>query len=91
MYNEIMKTINPYSITTHPKEHQAFEDGQKALQNKINSLFDVLAHGDEAHRNWLKSAIESHFSGNTMPKYEASINEKRIAELEQELEKLTRK
>lgn len=28
-----------------------------------NSLFEAIAHGDDAHREWLKEAIERHFDG----------------------------
>lgn len=31
--------------------------------DRIGSLFDAIAHGDEKHRAWLKSAIECHFAG----------------------------
>jgi hypothetical protein len=29
----------------------------------IDTLFDAIAHGDEAHRDWLKQAIDDHFTG----------------------------
>jgi hypothetical protein len=30
---------------------------------KVGTLFDAIAHGDEAHRAWLKEAINKHFEG----------------------------
>lgn len=33
-----------------------------ALQRKINTLFEAVAHGDEEHRKWLKATIEAHFA-----------------------------
>lgn len=31
------------------------------LEKKRDTLFDVIKHGDEKHRVWLKKAIEDHF------------------------------
>lgn len=33
------------------------------LPSKESTLFDAIAHGDEAHRAWLKQAIDDHFAG----------------------------
>jgi hypothetical protein len=32
-------------------------------ETRAATLFDAVAHGDEAHRAWLKKAIEDHFAG----------------------------
>jgi hypothetical protein len=32
-------------------------------ETRAATLFDAIAHGDEAHRAWLKKAIEDHFAG----------------------------
>lgn len=37
----------------------------------IPTLFDVTAHGEAGHREWLKEAIENHFQGLPMPEYKA--------------------
>lgn len=37
----------------------------------IPELFDKIAHGEPGHRQWLKAAIEAHFSGDPMPEYVA--------------------
>jgi rubrerythrin len=31
------------------------------LREKISTLFDAIAHGDDEHRRWLKEKIEAHF------------------------------
>lgn len=41
------------------------------LVRLIPQLFDKIAHGEQGHRDWLKAAIEAHFSGNPMPEYVA--------------------
>ena len=33
----------------------------KLLQEKINTLFDKIKHGDQEHQDWLKKAIDEHF------------------------------
>lgn len=42
-----------------------------AVLTRITSLFDVLAHGEQGHRDWLEKAIENHFLGLPMPEYVA--------------------
>jgi hypothetical protein len=32
-------------------------------EDRIDSLFEAIAHGSEDHRRWLKEAIEAHFRG----------------------------
>jgi hypothetical protein len=34
---------------------------------RIATLFAAIKHGDEAHRIWLKEAIEAHFAGLPVP------------------------
>ena len=40
-----------------------------SLIKLIPELFDKIAHGAPGHRQWLKAAIEAHFSGEPMPEY----------------------
>lgn len=42
-----------------------------AFLDRVTSLFDVLAHGEQGHRDWLEQAIENHFLGLPMPEYVA--------------------
>lgn len=37
-------------------------------EKRIETLFDAIKHGDEAHRAWLKQAIEDHFAGREVKK-----------------------
>lgn len=67
------------------------EQARQELQDKINSLYDVLAHGDDDHKAWLKKAIDAHFSGQPKPDYQPSLNEKKIALLEEEISRLKSK
>jgi hypothetical protein len=39
----------------------AIEDGEVVSSEKVDTLYDAIAHGDEGHRAWLKEAIEKHF------------------------------
>lgn len=39
--------------------------------SRITELFDVVAHGEQGHRDWLERAIESHFLGLPLPEYVA--------------------
>lgn len=85
------KDKNPYNKNGDFSQriaHNAYNQGQMSLQGKIDSLFDVLAHGDADHREWLKKAITAHFNGQEMPEYQPSLNEKKIAQLEAEIAKL---
>jgi hypothetical protein len=40
----------------------AIEDGEVVPSEKVDTLYDAIAHGDEGHRAWLKEAIEKHFN-----------------------------
>lgn len=33
------------------------------LEERWHSLFDAIAHGDEAHRAWLRQALDDHLAG----------------------------
>ncbi len=44
-----------------PLEVQLRDEIISELRNKISSLYDAIAHGDEAHRSWLKQKIKDHF------------------------------
>lgn len=35
---------------------------QKYAQ-RVDTLFEAIAHGDEPHRTWLKEAIRNHLAG----------------------------
>lgn len=39
----------------------------RSISERVNSLFDAIAHGDEEHRQWLKEAIALHFEGKPVP------------------------
>lgn len=34
------------------------------IHEKLDTLFDAIKHGDEAHQTWLKNAIETHLKEN---------------------------
>jgi hypothetical protein len=36
-------------------------------REKVETLFFVIAHGDNEHRAWLKKAIDDHFNGKKKP------------------------
>ncbi|BDD79809.1 hypothetical protein [Burkholderia phage FLC9] len=36
-------------------------------EDRVSTLFDAIKHGDEAHRAWLKEAIDAHFAGQAVP------------------------
>lgn len=38
-----------------------------AFSKKVETLFDAIKHGDDAHQAWLKEAIENYFSGKPVP------------------------
>jgi hypothetical protein len=40
----------------------AIECGEVVSSEKVDSLYDAIAHGDDKHRAWLKEAIEKHFA-----------------------------
>ena len=40
---------------------EKIEDKYNELVEKVSTLFDAIAHGDEEHRRWLKEAIDKHF------------------------------
>lgn len=47
----------------------------------INSIYNALAHGDDAHKAWLKDAITAHFDNTEPPdpeKYKSSKEYKRL-------------
>lgn len=33
-----------------------------SLRAKVSSLYEAIAHGDEAHRAWLKQKLKEHFA-----------------------------
>ena len=48
-----------YSIVRSEPTYEACREAA----DKIETLYDAIAHGDDAHRVWLKQAIEDHFAG----------------------------
>lgn len=46
------------------------EDAEHML-SRILKLFEVIAHGEPGHREWLEKAIENHFLGLPLPEYVA--------------------
>lgn len=46
------------------------EDAE-VLLSRILTLFDVLKHGEDGHKEWLGKAIENHFLDLPMPEYVA--------------------
>lgn len=36
-------------------------DAYHVLEERINTLFDKIKHGDQEHQDWLKKAIDEHF------------------------------
>ena len=56
-----------------------------ALRESQSTLFGAIEHGDEGHRNWLRLAIDAHFSGGAAPEYVASEKDDLIAALREEL------
>ena len=65
-----------------------------ALLEKVPTLFDALAHGDEAHRAWLKTAITNHFAGVPVPPVSHGVDkatlvkalEEEVADLKHDLD-----
>ena len=39
----------------------------ETLCARVDSLYDVIAHGDEKHRDWLRKAIAAHLNGRPVP------------------------
>lgn len=42
-------------------------DSWRNIAEKSGTLFSAIEHGDNDHRNWLRSAISAHFSGIAVP------------------------
>lgn len=45
------------------RDRAAFERALQQHLARIESLFPAIAHGSEAHRAWLKKAIDDHIAG----------------------------
>lgn len=67
------------------EERDAAQSELAALLSLKESLFTAIAHGDDAHRDWLASAIDAHFSGLEVPEYVASSKDIELAALREEL------
>lgn len=48
-------------------EEPSSREQLKTVMGRIDSLFAAIAHGSDAHRAWLKAAIEAHFAGRPAP------------------------
>lgn len=90
-YNKIMKSWLVKLLGLESELEKSKKKAIQELKSKIDSLYDVLAHGDEDHKAWLKKAINAHFSGQPKPEYQPSLNEKKIALLEEEILRLKSK
>ena len=40
-----------------------FQNACGIAADRIETLYEAIAHGDDIHRAWLKQAIEDHFAG----------------------------
>lgn len=47
-------------------------DRLEQLGTRIDTLYDAIATGDEAHRAWLKAAIDNHLAGKPVQPQEKS-------------------
>jgi len=55
----------------------------------VQRLYDALKHGDQEHKDWLRSAILAYYEGSPIPPVNGSGNkEARIKELECEIYRL---
>lgn len=45
------------------KEKESDQQTLARYREQIKTLFDKIKHGDQAHQDWLKTAIDEHFSG----------------------------
>jgi hypothetical protein len=45
------------------RDAEALQRVVRQVEERTETLFAALAHGDEIHRAWLKEAIEAHFAG----------------------------
>lgn len=46
-------------LARHRQQAEARAEG---LERAVETLFDAIKHGDAAHQNWLKQAIDDHFA-----------------------------
>ena len=44
---------------------------EEYLNKDVESLYNVLAHGSDEHREWLRGALEHFFNGKPMPEYKS--------------------
>ena len=66
---------------------KAAESALAAARAQAERLFDVIAHGDDEHRRWLKQAIEDHFAGRVVPTPRGRNSAEVIAELRAQAER----
>lgn len=70
----------------------AMQESCRELEEARDMLFAAVEHGDEAHRAWLKKAIDDHFAGRTVERPDGKGTtealQDRIAELEEENKRL---
>lgn len=53
-----------------------------AVAERVKTLFDAIAHGDDDHKRWLKQAIEDHFDGRAVERPVGSGSAERVKVLE---------
>lgn len=71
-------------VTDFDAEH-ALRIAAERKVSRIDTLFDAVAHGDEAHRAWLEEAIKAHMAELPMPKYVGASKddlERQVGELQ---------
>lgn len=56
------------------------------VEERIESLFGAIAHGDDAHRKWLKAAIVAHFQGDPMPVYVEGAPKKQYTQIPSDMQ-----
>ncbi len=53
------KEVTYFSFDGDPSNTGSYK--KYILYSRVASLFDAIKHGDQAHQDWLKKAIEDHF------------------------------
>lgn len=67
-YTEGYENHNYYTAGFLKAYEIFFKDEYEEIKKLTNTLFDEIKHGDEKHQQWLKTAIDNHFNGMTIPK-----------------------
>lgn len=80
---------HPDLKTAHLMDIEALYGEPPQFSELKTSLFKAIEHGDKGHREWLKSAIDAHFSKASMPDYVPSGKDNELAELQATIARLT--